>query len=285
MTGRLYVLGEAFVSSEIRVSLEQFVSRTDPPDRRLVVVGADADDPLAAMLAETFGSSIDVETAPETHGIETTDRLPEDEPTVVLLEGDRIEATSPMSTVYDAVLGINSDLFVTGARGIEDVGLPAVFAGLEGHRFGLRGYPRAGKEKLLLIVVSRWIERLAWVRGRGTLRSAFQELSRIDDEVGTREAYETLAGTDLAVHLYGAGGSERLDRLGSVHRGTSPAYRRSWFVVFRPPTGETVEESDGEVPTGAAQVAIEDGPGVWEGFWTTDPETVQEIDDHIAGEL
>lgn len=271
------------------MSLDPFLDRAGSADRRLVVVGAEADDPLAAMLAETFSTSINV-------GSVADDDVPEsevsaDEPTVVLVEGGEARATSPMQAVYDAVLGINSDLFVTGARGIGEVSLPAALAGLEGHRFRLRGYPRADKEKLLLIVVSRWIEGLARERGAGTLRSAFQGLSRIDDEVGTREVYETLAGTDVAVHLYGAGGSEELDRLGTVHRGTSAVYRRSWFVVFRPPveesdTGTAVKESAaGASPDGAALVAVEDEPGIWEGFWTTDPDRVREIDDYIEQAL
>lgn len=263
-----------------RVSLEPFVERADSPECRLVVYGADADDPLAAMLAETFDSSLDVESVPEgAPDSGETDRLPTDEPTVALVEDGGVRATSPMAAVYDALLGINSDLFVTGARGMEEVSLPAVLAALEGRRFRLRGYPHADTEKLLLIVVSRWIERLAWEGGSGTLRSAFQELSRIDDEVGTREAYETLAGTDVDVHLYGTGVGVRIDRLGTVHRGTGATYWRSWFVVFRPPRDPNAERRE------AALVAIEDEPEVWDGFWTTEPDAVREIDDHIDRKL
>jgi DICT domain-containing protein len=54
-----------------------------------------------------------------------------------------------------------------------------------------------------LIVISRYIERHAWQAGEGTLRTSFQRLSRIDDERGTREMYETLAGTDVRTHVYG----------------------------------------------------------------------------------
>jgi DICT domain-containing protein len=54
-----------------------------------------------------------------------------------------------------------------------------------------------------LIVISRYIERHAWQAGEGTLRTSFQRLSRIDDERGTREMYETLAGTDIRTHVYG----------------------------------------------------------------------------------
>jgi riboflavin biosynthesis pyrimidine reductase len=52
--------------------------------------------------------------------------------------------------------------------------MPDVLDGLTETPFTLRGYPESNSEKLLLILVSRQIERLAWEGGSGTLRSSFQ---------------------------------------------------------------------------------------------------------------
>jgi hypothetical protein len=48
------------------------------------------------------------------------------------------------------------------------------------------GSPASNSEKLPLIVISRYIEQLAWQHETGRLRSSFQRLSRLDDERGTR---------------------------------------------------------------------------------------------------
>lgn len=66
--------------------------------------------------------------------------------------------------------------------------------------FHLRGYPESDREKLVLITIPRLIERQTFEVGVGPLRSSFQELRRIEDEMGAREVF-----------------------------------RQNWFVVFDPP--------------------------------------------------
>jgi hypothetical protein len=180
--------------------------------------------------------------------------------------------------LLESVLLINSDLYKTGAIELDAVALPDVFAGLDEVPFRVRGYPASNKEKLLLIVVSRVIERIAAEHGAGTLRASFQRLSRLDDERGTRSVYERVAGTGVDVHVYGVGDADSLSPLPvTVHTGTSYAYRRSWFVVFTPPDG-----ADGDH---VALLALEDEPNVWEGFWTFRPELVTRIERYIAEEV
>lgn len=177
----------------------------------------------------------------------------------------------------DASLAINSDLYVTGTKGLGEVELPYVLAGLDEFRFTLRGYPLAHKEKLLLIVVSRYIEQLAWEAGTGTLHSAFQRLSRIDDKVGTRTVYEQLAETDVGVHAYGI--PDRIPKGLSltVHGDDSDVYRNAWFVIYRPDDLENPPTEEG----GAALVALETEPRVWDGFWTYDDDRVDEIEAYV----
>ncbi len=263
------------------MTLRSFFHILDAPDCRLAVIGGDDDGPLESMLAETFegqpllvgseasiGSPAELESA-----LKTSDA---GGPVVVLFEGESSVASSPMSELYDAILAINSDLYITGARGLGEVELPAVLAHLDEFRFTLRGYPLAHKEKLLLIVISRYIEQLAWEANAGTLRTSFQKLSRLNDEVGTRRVYEQLGSTELDVHVYGIKDSPITDLPVSVHSGTGGEYRTSWFVVFQP------ADPDGNA---AALVALETEPRVWDGFWTYDPTTVAAIDQYITDGL
>ncbi|MXV61205.1 histidine kinase [Natronorubrum sp. JWXQ-INN-674] len=261
------------------MTLRPFIDETDTPERSIAVVG-DAPGPLETMLEETFETqSIDVRSDADTAiAAELTDTLESDDDTAVLLEDGTPVATSPMAELYETILAINSDLFVTGARGLGEIELPDVLAGLEDSRLQLRGYPLAHKEKLLLILLSRRIEQLAWNNGGGTLRSSFQRLSRIDDEVGTRAVYDELTATDVDVHVYGVDdGATPIDLDVTVHSGTTPTYRNAWFVVHRP--------KDPDSTRGSALVCLETEPRVWDGFWTDDLERVAAIDDAIDRDL
>ena len=264
------------------VTLRPFIQDADPAAVTIAVLGADGPGPLEAMLAETFETqSIDVETALPDSVADEFDTTDGD--IAVLLEDGVPLATSSMADLYDALLAINSDLFVTGVRGLGDIELPDVLASLEDTRLRLRGYPLAHKEKLLLILVSRHIEQLAWSAGRGTLRSSFQQLSRIDDELGTREVYDTLSATDVDVHVYGVDDGTTVDFDVTVHSGTEPVYRDGWFVVHRP-EGMNPERRTKDVEA-AALVCLETEPRVWDGFWTTDCDRVAAIDEAIGRDL
>ena len=267
------------------MTLRSFIDDVGSPDRTIAVVSDDAGGPLEGMLADTFeGQSISVEpsaTVPSEGQLapEIATTLEAGEDTAVLLEDGEPVAASPMTDLYESILAINSDLFVTGARGIGEIEFPDVLAGLADTRLRLRGYPLAHKEKLLLIIVSRYIEQRVWAAGSGTLRSAFQRLSRIDDEVGTYETYAELAETDVDVHVYGSDGGCPPELDVTTHVGTGSEYRDGWFVVFEP-AARTPPDA-----VGAALVCLEVERRVWDGFWTTDPDRVAAIADYIAREL
>lgn len=65
---------------------------------------------------------------------------------VLLMEGDEVVAGSTLGELGDAVLFVNSDLYITGSRSLSDVDLPPVISGLDDATFTLRGTPsRTGR--------------------------------------------------------------------------------------------------------------------------------------------
>jgi hypothetical protein len=210
---------------------------------------------------------------------------------VLLMEGDEVVAGSTLGELGDAVLFVNSDLYITGSRSLSDVDLPSVISGLDDATFTLRGYPESNRQKLLLITISRFIERVAWAAGDGTLRSSFQRLSRIDDEAGTREVYERVSGTGVDTHLYGVPDELPADLDAVIHAGDDPDFTDSWFVVYRPPEGPHPAESDPKtdlirgIEGGVGLLAVETEPRVWRGFWTFDADRVSRVNRYIERNL
>lgn len=255
------------------MTLKTFVDDLDADPLTLVVANRTAPRPLAEM----------VETAFENQPVDVDERdLPDrEEDVVALVRRGEVVATSPLDALADALLLVNSDLYRTGTRDLADVDVPKVVACLDEVPFTLRGYPQSDTEKLLLILLSRYVERTAWEAGDGTLRSSFQQLSRIDDERGTRAVYEALAGTDVDTHVYGVPDWTPPRDLGvTMHGGYGENFRDAWFVVYVPPDNGSSAEDDH-----AAMVAVETEPGVWEGYWTYSATRVAELNEYIAHEL
>jgi hypothetical protein len=236
----------------------------------LAVVNREQPRPVQAMLADLFADqSVSVEER----------SLPGDErDAVYLLDGDgTVVASSPLAALRDCILLVNSDLYITGARDVDDLELPAVIERLDDVPFAVRGYPASHREKLLLITISRYVEGVALDEGGGTLRSSFQRLSRIDDERGTRAVYDRLGASGVETHVYGVPDWTPPDDFGpEVHGGTDEDYRRSWFVVHVPAA------DDGRY---VALVAHETGPNEWDGFWTHRPASVAAVDRYIVETL
>jgi len=261
-------LVDNLIGTHLLMPLDRFLDEPDGAQRRLVVANRTEPEPFQRMLENLF----------EEQSVAVEDRIDEeyDDNTVLLVEGDDVVATSPLSALQDAVLMINSDLFITGTRDMVATEVPDVIDGLTEVPFTLRGYPDSNKEKLLLILISRHIERLAYEHGAGTLRSSFQQLSRIEDERGTRRAYERVAETDVDVHIYGQPDWLVPEEFPvTAHGGYKWDFRHSWFVLFNPPGEEE----------GAALLAIETNPGEWEGFWTYDQSLIDDLAADIRHEL
>lgn len=246
-------------------SLRGFFDEIEAPDRSLVVLNRTSPDPVRGLL----DSLLDKQAV----SISDVDSPEEETDIVALVEDGEVLARSTITELLESVLLINSDLYKTGAIELNDVALPDVLTGLEEVPFRVRGYPKSHKEKLLLIVISRVIERIAAETDAGTLRSSFQRLSRIRDERGTYEVYQTLGSGGVDVHVYGVDDADLTELCVTPHGGSSFPYRRSWFVVFTPP---------GDNRDHAALVAIEDEPNVWDRFWTFRPDLVTRIEAYIV---
>jgi len=258
------------------MSLRRLVDGYEGVGRALVLANRSQPEQLRSMLAGMFErQTVNVDEA-------VVEGVPDD--TVLLLdETGSVVARSPLDAVSESLLFTNSDAFITGSVDLEEIDLPDVITGLEGVKFRLRGFPRSHKEKLLLIAVSRQIERTAWDQDDGTHRASFQRLSRIVDEKETERVYRRLGESDVDTHVYGVddGGAAQAAELGvTVHTGESADYRDSWFVVHRPPGAE-----DADPPDPYALLAVQDDDGVWDGFFTSDPDEALAVDEYVRRAL
>jgi len=241
------------------VSLSEIIDEIGTSEPVLTVVNRDEPEPIVRMLKRMVDApDLTVrEAEPPEAGPSNLVILAGDE------DGEQRLAVSTIADVGDSVLMVNSDLYVTGARSLDEVDTPDVLAGLHGTTFTVEG-----KQKMLLIEISRHVEALAYRSGGSTIHSGFQNLSRVEDERGTRRVYERLADAGVDVHLYGVP-DDVPDLPGDVHVHGSDAaeLRQSWFVV----------NTDCPPDLKAALVAEEVGPNEWTGVWTFDPETVDRI--------
>ncbi|MFB6192297.1 MAG: histidine kinase [Haloarculaceae archaeon] len=261
------------MSRSLPESLSGFIEEATPSEKTLLLVNRTGPEPLVRLLEKAFdGQSVRVA---EAHRSESAEDV------VCLLEDEEVVATTPMADLEEAFLLVNADRYRTGVGQTETGSFPAVLTGLDEIEFEVRGFPKSDKEKLLLVLISRFIEARALWRGTGELHSTFQRLSRLDDEYGTRSMYEALADTDVSAHVYGVRDDpSAVDALDvTVHAGEGEEYRRSWVVAFDPldDAGDAPDAEGGPV----ALVAIETGPNVWRGTWTYDPGRVAWIRSYL----
>lgn len=243
------------------MTLADFVREREHRRAELGVVNRDIETPVYKMLVTLFD-----EQSVEVHETEIPAAGPSD--TVILREETDGEqaAVSSLTDLRDTVLLVNSDIYTTGARGLDDIDTPEVLTQLDEIPFTVTGYPEAGVEKLLLIEMSRYIEARAWETGNGTIHSGFQHLSRLVDERGTKRVYRRLGReTDVETHVYGVPDS-RLSLPITVNAEDCRELRRSWFVVY-----------DSESDQDAALVALQTASNTWEGYWTYDETHVSEV--------
>ncbi|APE96273.1 hypothetical protein [Halodesulfurarchaeum formicicum] len=248
------------------MSLRQFVPEREDTAHSLVLVNSTAPAPVREMLVDLFEDQpITVEEI-EDESYETD--------TILLVKNGSVIATSPLHAVQNAVLLVNSDLFVTGTRGLEDLAVPDVIEGLEGVPFTLTGYPESDTEKLLLILISRLIERRAVRADEGTLRASFQRLSRIKDEQGTKTVYEQLGESSVDTHVYGEPDwipSHEYDVV--THGGNGENFQKAWFVLFEP---------TGYPDAALGLLAYEISPRRWEGFYALGEGELAAVSTHVT---
>jgi hypothetical protein len=264
------------VGMTLPASLSAFLDEVPTSEKTLMLVNRTGAEPLVDLLAKAF----------TTQDVTIAERQlpggPDD--LVCLIDEGRVVATSPFARLEETFVLINADRYRTGTRPVAPEQFPDVLTGLNQVEFTVAGFPVSNKEKLLLVVMSRFIEHLALSVGGGQLHTSFQRLSRLDDEYGTRTIYGWLADSAVETHLYGVADDPadvtQLDV--NVHSDETTEYRRSWVVVFQPAAEAAVAE---ERPTHAALVAIEVGPNVYRSLWTYDPDRVARIHRYIDEEF
>lgn len=259
------------MATNLPASLDGFIAEIESSEKTLLLVNRSGPEPIVELLERAFRSQ--PVTVAERQIPEGTDDL------VCLVDDGAVEAVTPLPTLQEAYLMVNVDRYRTGTRQSRSGGFPDVLTGLSGVEFTARGFPHSNKEKLLLVLISRFIEDRALSRGEGELHTSFQRLSRLDDEYGTRTMYEWLAESGVDAHVYGIedepGAVRDLDV--TVHGGETGEYRRSWVVVYSPhsPTGGGGEDGH------AALVATETGDNAWRGTWTYDAGMVERIATYV----
>ncbi|WP_440989547.1 DICT sensory domain-containing protein [Haloarchaeobius baliensis] len=255
------------------MGLRQFIDRVEGESRTLTVVDRQAPDIVQGMLDDLFEEQpVDVV---EDGGAGS---VPSD--TVVISRRDGSALRSSLESIQNAILFVNSDTYISGARDLDAVDTPAAILGLADTVFTVEGYPDTRKQKFLLIELSRYIEARAWEHGVGELHASFQYLSRLRDERGTQDVYRSLGGTDVDVNIYGI---DDAPVPGDIEAATytddsGEDLRRSWFVVYTHPSDRT--ESAALV---CYRLPAADGrTGPWKGFWTFDPDRVEDVRRYIT---
>ncbi|PSQ39868.1 hypothetical protein BRD10_02980 [Halobacteriales archaeon SW_12_71_31] len=241
------------LSTDDLSSLHDLIERVEAMGYTLTVCnpGSESELDLLADRLEQYG--VEVRT------VELSTETPTG--TAILHRGEEPLAMSPAGELYDAVQ-------FEAPQEAESAAKPAVLE--RAHR---RQYTVDNGGKLRMVRISRLVERRALDVGRGTLHAGFQRLGRVDDELGTQELYERIAGTDVDVHMYGRPGEVPNEEWYTVHAGETPELAESWFVVF---------DGGGREGTMGALVSEETDPEEYSGFWTYKPDLVRTVEDYLS---
>jgi DICT domain-containing protein len=116
---------------------------------------------------------------------------------------------------------------------------------------------------------SREIEDRAWRANGGSLHAGFQRLSNVEAQ---RDTYETLAASDVDVHVYGEPDVDLGDVPFTVHGAHDEEIAATWFVVF---------DGGGDRHQSSALLAKSEGEHYY-GFWTYDADLVEEALSELA---
>lgn len=246
-------------------SLTGFIDRVGETSWSVQIINQTAAKPIGNMVDELF-NGLEINTT-------EMDRSEAGDDILALLHDGEVVASSPLSRIRETLLVVNSDLYKTRGKEIQDINPPDIIMELSDTVFRLQGYPKSNTEKLVLTLVSRYIEHQAWTHESGTLQSSFQRLSRINDEQGTRNVYDRLGQVDsLDVHAYGAPDWDPPESIGvTVHGIDDEDIVRHWFVVY-----------NGKETGSAALLAVKTGRSEWKGYWTYDTEEIRSISQYIS---
>jgi hypothetical protein len=132
-----------------------------------------------------------------------------------------------------------------------------------------------------MVRISREFERRALRQGAGRLHAGFQHLSVVADSARTLEMYTSLAREGVDVWVYGYPDTALGDVPFTVVKDDDREFERNWFLLY---DGEgnparkaalVSEECEGKIRPTAASDA--EGTRTYDSFFTTDPETVDDL--------
>lgn len=213
----------------------------------------------------------DLETQFSTRNVSVVHRsLPsgEDEGFVIIRDGDGSFRRTMGLDQFEAILSPDVDLPWEIAA--TETSLADVFDFLDNTVFSTF-------DRRQMLAVSREIEERAWRVGSGRLLVGFQNTRAVTAQRGVYETFARESEVSPTLFLEDELDSDLDDRI-RVERGGSDDIGRFWFVVF---------DGDGDDGYKCALLAEERDPGTYYGFWTYEPDTVDEIItdlDSLAGD-
>ena len=127
--------------------------------------------------------------------------------------------------------------------------------------------PETSRERM--VGISRTFERRALREGGGRLIAGFQTLSTLAGSERTRSVYERLADANVDVTVCGYP-DVQLDETPEfdIFADTDERFREYWFLLY---------DGNGTDERKAALVSKEADPSLYDSFWTSDPDTVDEL--------
>jgi DICT domain-containing protein len=226
------------------MSLRSVIDGVEGSEKTLTVY--DADDALVGELREYFRSQ-----------------------QVVVREGTAVGGPAGFATlsVGDRLLtAIDLDDLSTPLGGGRD--LNPAFRTLLGH---LDGTTFTSYDTGQMVATSREIEDRAWRAGTGQLHAGFQYFTALATQ---QSVYADLAERDLEIHVYAAPDGTEVDLPGvTVHAESAAEITDTWFVAF----------DGGDTPSDkCALLAEEREQDAYYGFWTYDPDIVDDVLSHLT---
>ena len=122
-----------------------------------------------------------------------------------------------------------------------------------------------------MLAVSREIEERAWRADAGTLYAGFQNAGAFRAQVPVYDRFARESGVAVRIFIED-GWNEDLDDGIDVVSDTGGEIGRYWFVLF---------DGGGSDLNAGGLLAEEREPGTYYGFWTHDPEFVEEITSYL----
>jgi DICT domain-containing protein len=234
------------------MSLSEMIEYVKGKEKTLVVFNPPADSTLITDLREYFATQNVTVTGKQTSSGEPNNVA------VLRLNGE-VLASVPVAQLQELLAG--GGLRETGI-GIDDGAYHEILQHLKETTF-------TSYDKAEMVTISHEIEDRALRVNGGRLLTGFQEAWKLNDQA---DRYERLATQPIDIHTFTVPGEPvEIDGI-THHNEPTEEIKQSWFVVF---------DGDGDDSYKTALLATEQAENQFYGFWSDDPEIVDEIGDYL----